>query len=49
MEGTIWIAESLGVSISMLAVITLVVLGNIAPLGVILAISRPVNHSRRTQ
>jgi hypothetical protein len=49
MEGTVWIAESLGVSISMLAVITLVVLGNIAPLGVILAIWRPVNHPPRTR
>lgn len=47
MEGTIWIAESLDVSISVLAVITLVVLGNIARLGVILAIWRPLSHPRR--
>ena len=45
MEGTFWIADSLGVSISMLSVITLVVLGNIAPLGVILALWRPWNWS----
>ena len=45
MEGALWIADSLGVSISMLAVITVVVLGNMAPLGMIIALSRPRGSS----
>jgi hypothetical protein len=39
MEVTIMVADSLGVSISMLTVIAMVLLGNVAPLGMILALA----------
>jgi hypothetical protein len=45
MVGTFWIADSLGVSMSVLSVIPLVVLGNIAPLWGILALWRPWNST----